>query len=81
MGASRAGSYEVTPSGRSRAITSSVGPTDRPKDSNQRVRLTVSQTRRETPHPSSLACGSPVSVGQVDFTLRVINEARNLAPP
>jgi hypothetical protein len=58
MGASRAGSYEVTPPGRSRAITPSVGPTDRPKDSNQRVRLTVSQTRRETPHPSSLAHGT-----------------------
>jgi hypothetical protein len=38
--------------------TPPIGPTDRPKDSNQRVRLTESQTRRETPHPSSLACGS-----------------------
>jgi hypothetical protein len=55
MGASRAGSYEVTPPGRSRALTSSVGPTDRPQRQQQRVRLTVSQTRRETPHPSSLA--------------------------
>jgi hypothetical protein len=35
--------------------TPPIGPTDRPKDSNQRVRLTESQTRRETPHPSSLA--------------------------
>ena len=57
MGASSAGSYEVTPPGRSRATTPPIGPTDRPKDSNQRVRLTESQTRRETPHPSSLAYG------------------------
>jgi len=57
MGAFCAGSYEVTPPGRSRATTSSTGPTDRPKDSNQHVRLAESQTRRETPHPSSLACG------------------------
>ena len=35
--------------------TPPAGSTDRPKDSNHRVRLTVSQTRRETPHPSSLA--------------------------
>jgi hypothetical protein len=35
--------------------TPPVGPTDRPKDSNQHVRLTESQTRRKTPHPSSLA--------------------------
>ena len=35
--------------------TPPIGPTHRPKDSNQRVRLTESQTRRETPHPSSLA--------------------------
>ena len=35
--------------------TPPIRPTDRPKDSNQRVRLTESQTRRETPHPSSLA--------------------------
>ena len=58
MGAFCAGSYEVTPSGRSRATTSSAGPTDRPKDSNQRVRLTESQTRRKTSHPSSLAHGT-----------------------
>jgi hypothetical protein len=38
--------------------TPPIGPTDRPKDSNQRVRLTESQTRRETPYPSSLAYGS-----------------------
>jgi hypothetical protein len=31
-----AGSYEVTPPGRSRATTSSAGPTDRPKDSTSR---------------------------------------------
>ena len=37
--------------------TPPIGPTDRPKDSNQHVRLAESQTRRETPHPSSLACG------------------------
>jgi hypothetical protein len=37
--------------------TPPIGPTDRPKDSNQRVRLTESQTRRETAHPSSLAYG------------------------
>jgi hypothetical protein len=36
MGASSAGSYEVTPPGRSRATTSSAGPTDRPKDSTTR---------------------------------------------
>ncbi len=30
--------------------TPPAGPTDRPKDSNHRVRLTESQTRRETPH-------------------------------
>lgn len=35
MGAFCAGSYEVTPAGRSRATTSSTGPTDRPKDSNR----------------------------------------------
>jgi hypothetical protein len=35
--------------------TPPIGPTDRPKDSNQRVRLTESQTGRETPHRSSLA--------------------------
>jgi hypothetical protein len=52
-----AGSYEVTPPGRSRATTSSAGPTDRPKDSNPCVRLTESQTRRKTPATSSLAYG------------------------
>ena len=36
MGAFCAGSYEVTPPGRSRATTSSTGPTDRPKDSTAR---------------------------------------------
>src|SRR5215212_8432900 len=36
MGAFCAGSYEVTPPGRSRATTSSAGPTDRPKDSSTR---------------------------------------------
>src|SRR5215213_6151486 len=50
-----AGSYEVTPPGRSRATTSSAGPTDRPKDSNPCVRLTESQTRRKTSAISSLA--------------------------
>jgi hypothetical protein len=48
MGAFCAGSYEVTPPGRSRATTSSTGPTDRPKDSNLCVRLTESQTWRMT---------------------------------
>jgi hypothetical protein len=38
--------------------TPPIGPTDRPKDSNQRVRLAESQTRQETPHPSSLTCGT-----------------------
>jgi hypothetical protein len=36
MGAFCAGSYKVTPPGRSRATTSSAGPTDRPKDSTSR---------------------------------------------
>ena len=58
MGAFCAGSYEVTPPGRSRATTSSTGPTDRPKDSNPWVRLTESQTRQKTSSISSLAYGT-----------------------
>jgi hypothetical protein len=53
MGASRAGSYEVTPPGRSRAITPSVGPTDRPKD-NKPTRQAYGEsdpTGDATPHP------------------------------
>jgi hypothetical protein len=58
MGTFCAGSYEVTPPDRSRATTSSTGPTDRPKDSNPCVRLMESQTRRKTSSISSLAYGN-----------------------
>ena len=55
MGAWCAGSYEVTPPGRSRAVMLPAGSTDRSKDSNYRVSRTTGQTQRETPNPSSLS--------------------------
>ena len=50
MGASRAGSYEVTPPGRSRAITPSAGPTDRPKDSTSRQAYGESDPAEDVSH-------------------------------
>ena len=50
-----AGSYEVTPPGRSRATTPSPGPTDRPKDSISRQAYGESDPTEDAP-TSSLAC-------------------------
>jgi hypothetical protein len=50
MGAFCAGSYEVTPPGRSRATTSSAGPTDRPKDSTSRQAYEESDPAEEISH-------------------------------
>ena len=45
-----AGSYEVTPPGRSRATTSSAGPTDRPKDSSTRQAYGESDPAEDVSH-------------------------------
>src|SRR5215207_11233544 len=58
--------------------TPPIGPTDRPKDSNQRVRLTESQTRRETPHPSSLAYGSMLWPSKPRTTVCGVNQVLQL---
>src|SRR5215213_3487585 len=50
MGAFCAGSYEVTPPGRSRATTSSAGPTDRPKDSSTRQAYGESDPAEDVSH-------------------------------
>jgi hypothetical protein len=57
MGAFCAGSYEVTPPGRLRAITPSARPTDRSEDSTSRQAM-ESQTRWKTSAISSLAYGA-----------------------
>jgi hypothetical protein len=49
-GAFCAGSYEVTPPGRSRATTSSAGPTDRPKDSTSRQAYEESDPAEDVSH-------------------------------
>ena len=61
MGAWCAGSYEVTPPGRSRAEMLPAGSTDRSKDSNYRVSRAAGQTQRATPASSSLAYGTALS--------------------
>jgi hypothetical protein len=72
MGASNAGSYKVTPPDRRVHTTPPTETTNRPKDSNNRVRLAESQTQRAVPHLFSLAydtvisgscCGPAVSWG------------------
>jgi hypothetical protein len=50
MGAFYAGSYKVTPPGRSRATTSSAGPTDRPKDSTSRQAYRESDPAEDVSH-------------------------------
>jgi hypothetical protein len=50
MGAFCAGSYEVTPPGRSRATTSSARPTDRPKDSSTRQAYEKSDPAEDVSH-------------------------------
>src|SRR4051794_685328 len=58
MGAWCAGSYKVTPPGRSRAEVLLAGSTDRSEDSNSCVSRAASQTLRATPESSSLSCGT-----------------------
>jgi len=67
MGASYAGSYEVTPPGRSRA-NDTIHQADESIERQQvRVRLTVSQTQWMAPTTSLLACGtSDMCVGEVN---------------
>jgi len=57
MGASGTGSYEVTQPGRSRA-SGTTRQADQSIGGQQfRVSLTVGQTQRMVPTPSSLSCG------------------------
>ncbi len=58
MGASRAGSYEVTPPGRSRAHGTTHQDDESIERQQDRVRLTVSQTQQVVPRTSSLATGT-----------------------